>query len=462
MRILSLLLILAATVRANANTIVVTNTNETGAGSLDDAITSASSGDTITFNLTYPAIIALCGTLVISTNLTIAGPGAASLAISEGQDSTCSTGPVFFVSGGTVRISGLTIQYGYAPVPGGGDIVNYGTLALTACTVSYGGTEPGGSGGGINNSGILTLIDSTLSGNFTPDEGGGISSSGTLTVINSTFSGNMAAIDGAAIFSSGTLALINTTVSGNSQMFPGPMNGIISFDTLSLKNSILANNHGGNCPGTAVTSHGHNLSDDDTCAGLTGPGDLNNTSAGLDLAGLQYNGGPTQTIALLPTSPAVNAIPLTPINYCTALDGVTPIAADQRGVPRPQGPECDMGAFELAPTALCTGCYFFIQNERATFAFSSQAGTFSYYYRSSTESVQFVSTLISRFSVLDDIASFSGEGTLNGQSGFSFAVVAAAGGALGAGTVSINIIGPNNYSYAANGTLAGGGIVVQP
>ncbi|MBV9768659.1 MAG: hypothetical protein JOZ32_03735 [Bryobacterales bacterium] len=195
---------------------------------------------------------------------------------------------------------------------------------------------------------------------------------------------------------------------------------------------------------------------------MTGPGDLNSTPAGLDPAGLQNNGGPTQTIALLPTSPAVNAMPLSPINYCTALDGVTPVATDQRGVPRPQGPACDMGAFELVPTVLCTGCYFYVQNDRATFAFSSQASTFSYHYRSSTESVQFVSTLISRFSVLDDIATFSGEGTLNGQSGYSFAVVATLGGAFGSDTVSITITGPNNYSYAANGTLAGGDIVVQP
>jgi hypothetical protein len=108
-----------------------------------------------------------------------------------------------------------------------------------------------------------------------------------------------------------------------------------------MKNTIVANNPSGNCLGTVI-SHGHNLSDDASCS-FSGPGDLNNTPAGLDPLGLKDNGGPTQTIALLPTSPAVDAIPL---SFCTAVDG-TRIATDQRGIPRPQGLACDMGAYEL-------------------------------------------------------------------------------------------------------------------
>jgi hypothetical protein len=113
-----------------------------------------------------------------------------------------------------------------------------------------------------------------------------------------------------------------------------------------------------------LLSYGHNLSDDNSCSSIfnTAIGDLNNTQPGLDPSGLQNNGGPTQTIALLPTSPAVNAIPA---RYCTAIDGVTPIATDQRGLPRPQGPACDIGAYEYlaitvpAPTSgtTCNGAY---------------------------------------------------------------------------------------------------------
>jgi hypothetical protein len=67
----------------------------------------------------------------------------------------------------------------------------------------------------------------------------------------------------------------------------------------------------------------------------------NSTEPKLDSNGLQNNGGPTQTVALQPTSPAVNAIPPS-INGCG-----TTITTDQRGVNRPQGPACDIGAFKL-------------------------------------------------------------------------------------------------------------------
>jgi hypothetical protein len=111
----------------------------------------------------------------------------------------------------------------------------------------------------------------------------------------------------------------------------------------------MALNGGGNCRqnGTAI-SHGHNLSSDGSCSSFfTATGDLNGAPAGLDPAGLQNNGGPTQTIALLSTSPAVDHIPVSPTNDCTAVDGTTPIATDQRGVPRPQASGCDIGAYEL-------------------------------------------------------------------------------------------------------------------
>ena len=82
------------------------------------------------------------------------------------------------------------------------------------------------------------------------------------------------------------------------------------------------------------------MSDDNTCAAaFTQTGDLNNVVKGAGLApnGLHDNGGPTATLALLPTSPAVNHVPV----------GSCAVAADQRGIPRPQGPACDVGAFEL-------------------------------------------------------------------------------------------------------------------
>ena len=79
-------------------------------------------------------------------------------------------------------------------------------------------------------------------------------------------------------------------------------------------------------------------------------GDRNSTAAGLD-SGLKNNGGPVQTIALLATSPAVNAIPLI---YCTDVNG-NPVTTDERGVSRPQGSACDIGAFEYVAPRVTTG-----------------------------------------------------------------------------------------------------------
>ena len=96
---------------------------------------------------------------------------------------------------------------------------------------------------------------------------------------------------------------------------------------------------------------GYNFSDDNSCGAIfTGTGEIkNNVASGsfrLDPAGLQSNGGPTQTIALLANSPAVDAVP---VASCTNMTGA-PLTTDQRGVTRPQGEACDIGAFELVQT----------------------------------------------------------------------------------------------------------------
>jgi hypothetical protein len=98
------------------------------------------------------------------------------------------------------------------------------------------------------------------------------------------------------------------------------------------------------------TSDGYNLSDDGSCSTiLNSTTDSNSvTAAGLDSKGLQNNGGLTNTIALLPTSPAVDGVPTAD---CTLSDGTTPVATDERSTNRPQGAACDIGAFELVQSA---------------------------------------------------------------------------------------------------------------
>ena len=281
-----------------AATITVTSTADSGTGSLRDTLAAASSGDNINFSVTG-TITLRGGPLTIDKSLTISGPGASDLAISGNH-----TDGVFVVkSGATVTVSGLTIENGKA--------LN------------------GGGGGGISNLGILTVTNSAVTGNSALNFGGGIENFGTLTLTNSTVAGNTAGCcHGGGIGNSGTL---------------------------TVKNTILANSlSSGNCyrgGGGVFVSQGHNLSDDGSCADwLTGIGDESGTPAGLDPGGLKNNGGPTQTIALLPSSAAVDGVPVGPANYCTLTDGITLVATDQRGGERPSGSACDIGAFEMVQT----------------------------------------------------------------------------------------------------------------
>ena len=354
-----------------AATITVTNLNDSGPGSLRNAIASASSGDIINFSVM--GTIILNSPLYINTSLTISGPGASKLAIS-GSNSV----QVFVISRGiTVTISGVTIENGNVDYSSeGGGILNYGTLTVTNSTFSGNSAYYFG-GGGIFNFGMLTVTNSTFSSNralanlgggianyigatltvtnstFSGNNayyGGGIVNDGTQTVTNSTFSGNIANFGGGIYNNGGTLTVNFTTFSGNFTYY-SQGGGIYNGGTLTVKNSIVANNPGG-CGGGPFISLGHNLSDDTSCSGsFIQTGDRNNTPAGLDPSGLQNNGGPTQTIALLPTSPAVDAIPVSPVNYCTDVTGM-PVTTDQRGVSRPQGPACDIGAFELVQANL--------------------------------------------------------------------------------------------------------------
>jgi uncharacterized repeat protein (TIGR01451 family) len=223
-------------------------------------------------------------------------------------------------------------------MPGSG-IRNQGTLTLNNSTVSdHTGEElPYG----IENVGTAILNNSTVSGNGnSAEEGCGIYNSGIMTLTNSTVSGNTTSMMGGGIFNGGlgsrTVTLSNSTVSGNTANTGG---GIYSSGgTVTLQNTILAGNvtsgTGPDCYGTIGTSGYNLIGDTSGCTFSPGTGDLTNIDA--KLGPLQDNGGPTETHALLPGSPAIDHIP----------PGTCP-ATDQRGVPRPQGGQCDIGAVEM-------------------------------------------------------------------------------------------------------------------
>ena len=227
---------------------------------------------------------------------------------------------------GTLTVTNSTFSSNGALLFGGG-IDNNGILMVTNST--FLGNSASSSGGGIYNTGALTVTDSNFSGNSATN-GGGIRSGGTMTVIhgtvtNSTFSGNSAVTGGG--IDNGTLSQLtvtNSTFFGNSANFGGSING---FVPVLLRNTIVANSpSSGNCSGS-FTDGGGNLSyPDATCPGI---------NADPMLGPLQDNGGPTQTMALQAGSAAIDAAVLA---NCPA--------TDQRGVPRPQGAGCDIGAFE--------------------------------------------------------------------------------------------------------------------
>jgi hypothetical protein len=345
-----------------SNVITVTNTNDSGPGSLRQALADASDGDTIDFNLIYPATITLSSDqLVVDKSVAISGPGASNLAVDGDVIYR-----VFYVNGGlTVTISGLTFSNGHAVGNGGAIYNDHATLTVTNCTLSSSYSEE--SGGAIcNDHGTVIATNCTISKNFSDFFGGGIYNDGsgggnaTLRINNSTLSDNDTDGNVAGILNDGsgggnaTLTISNSTslsvsISIVLMSNDGGGGGAATFD---LTDTILKS--GGvtieNVSGT-VTSHGYNLSNDDGGGFLMGPGDQTNTEP--MLGPLQDNGGPTFTHELLPGSPAIDA----------GDPGFTPPPFyDQRGPVfwRVRNSRIDIGSFEVqagatpTPTATAT------------------------------------------------------------------------------------------------------------
>jgi predicted outer membrane repeat protein len=230
---------------------------------------------------------------------------------------------------------------GNVATAGGGAIYAQGGTTLTVTEDTISNNDSGGTagGGGILSLGNTTVSRSTFTGN-SGDMGGAImvgtptNPLGSLSVVNSTFTGNTAASFGNAIKNFGTAVVTSSTLSDNpSSTSDG---SISSTGTFTLQNSIVADGTPNNCSAAGpITDGGHNISWPDTsCPGL---------NVDPNLGPLANNGGPTQTMALPLGSPAVDGVPAT---------GAGCPPTDQRGVSRPQGPSCDVGAFELqvAPT----------------------------------------------------------------------------------------------------------------
>jgi hypothetical protein len=216
-----------------AATNTVTSTDDSGAGSLREALGNAANGDTIDATGVSGTILLTSGELLVSNSVTITGPG--NLAVDGNFPNT--TNRVFHITNAvTVAISSLTITNGAESNDNGGGIWNdHSTLTMSNCAVS--GNWTGGDGGGIWNNA----------------SGGGA----TLTIANSTLSGNAADVEGGGIFNDGsaggwaTLIISNSTVSGNTALYAGGIEnkaqqGIAALTLIaSTLNDNLAQSGGG-------------------------------------------------------------------------------------------------------------------------------------------------------------------------------------------------------------------------
>lgn len=272
-------------------------------------------------------------------------------------------GAIFLSTDSALSINNTTFEGNFAET--GGAIHNYSSIAVTDCIFRSNTVDlPGGGsrGGAFYNQGDLTIEASTLDGNLARNGGGAIYNSAYLTITNTSITNNWSS-GTSGISNHAVLTMTNSTVSNNhSGMTPsfgmslptaaisspegileihsstisensgsGPGLSASRAGSVTITNSIIANNQGGSCWVLAdiQTEGTANLDSDETCVGFTYHNDPY-------LGPLANNGGPTLTHALLFNSPAVDSA----LGDCPD--------ADQRGVTRPDGDACDLGAYEYS------------------------------------------------------------------------------------------------------------------
>jgi hypothetical protein len=391
---------------------LVTSGADSGAGTLRQAVLDAVDGDTIAFAPGLSTITLTSGEILLNKNITIEGPGASQLTVK--RDSGAGRFRIFHLAPSqTVTISGLTISGGDALdgdgiEQGGAFFTNVGTtLTINDCVIS--GNRANGFGGAImfggtgNPRGALNISNTTFSGNTASDGGAIFVGYEDATISNSAFTGNTATGGGGAINASTSsgVTLNNSTLSGNSA---GGGGGIyLNNGSVTVKGSTVA--------GNSATGNGGGFDQDGCCAfssltstivakntaGALGPdfycyindGDYNligNTKDICNLPGshnitntdpvlgpLANNGGSTQTMALLPGSPAIDQG-----------KNAAGAANDQRGSGFPRifdagltkpagGDGADIGAFEVQTTPTKTSQTITVNTHApASAAFNSQ------------------------------------------------------------------------------------------
>jgi CSLREA domain-containing protein len=333
-------------------------------------ITGPVGGITISGDHLYQILLVHSGASLTLLNLTIANAKAG-------------TNGGAISNAGTLTINGCNFLENQTPIGDGGAIYNASPGILTVNLSTFRGNQAFGNGGAIANvssvgAGIITLAvsQSIFQDNHATYNGGAISNhgaqytlldvsesllkdntagstggavyqgGGSATVINSTLTGNTATQGGAVINSMGwTVIMVNDTVFNNTAS--GAPGGSIhnSSGSLYMRNTIVSSSTDSakNCWGN-IKNDGNNIDNGASCGWVTGAVNSNSSLSGTDplLVGLADNGGPTQTMALGPFSPAFNGVMVPPSQL-----SIDCPSTDQRGISRPQGFRCDVGAYEL-------------------------------------------------------------------------------------------------------------------
>lgn len=278
--------------------------------------------------------------------VSVAGGGVVTLTAVTVGNNAATTGGGLFVSGASLTMNGGALSVNSAGAMGGGAAISTtGYLTVTGVQIAENYTF--NQGGGLHiDGGSLSMERSTVSKNYAVAGGGVYFKNSASHIANSTLTGNYATSRGGGVYQGiGQAALIEqSTIAYNHALdlnfFNADAGGVyvVPTGTLGLRNTLVANNSANDvsqdCAGP-ITSQDYNFIEVTTGCTVSGITTHNITSVDPKLGALADNGGGTLTHALLAGSPARDKIPA---NLCPA--------TDQRGVKRPQGAACDIGAFE--------------------------------------------------------------------------------------------------------------------